>query len=85
MNAGSIATSERLQHTLAILRDGQPHSTWDLASQTRSCAVHSDIAALRQGGFTVSCSLVRVDPDTRRRVYEYRMKEGDAPCSQSSV
>ena len=65
MNAGHIETSERLKHTLSVLMDGKEHSTWDIASQTHSCAVHSDIAALRANGLEIT---------TRRdgHIYLYR-------------
>lgn len=53
MNAGNICTSERLKSTLEALLDGQPHSTWEIGTVTRSCAVHSDIAALRHNGFEI--------------------------------
>jgi len=58
MNAGNLATSARLQQVYGILSDHEPHSTWDIAQATKSCAVHSDIAALRANGVPVECRCI---------------------------
>jgi len=66
MHAGKLGSSDRLQHTLAVLADGEPHTTWNIARQTRSVAVHSDIAALRANDIDVDCT-------RRGNVWEYRL------------
>jgi len=75
MNAGHIETSERLKHTLSVLMDGKEHSTWDIASQTHSCAVHSDIAALRANG-------IRVEHRCKGRLHFYRTINGNTRRSR---
>ena len=55
MHAGSIKTSSRLQDTLAVLRDGQWHTTRQIRMVTDSEAVHSDMAALAANGIKYEC------------------------------
>jgi len=73
MHHGNMATSKRLQDTYAALADRQWHSTWHIAQATHSCAVHSDIAALRENG----CAIDTQGPKLVQgcRIYEYRLRE----------
>jgi len=66
-------SSERLRRLRSVLSDGQWHTTADIASRTKSCAVHSDVSDLRRAGIEVECRLLRVDRLSGRRVYAYRM------------
>jgi len=68
IHAGNLETSPRLQATLAVLDDGAEHSTLDLLLHTRSCAVHSDIAALRANG-------IRIAHTRKGRIHYYRLAE----------
>lgn len=67
MNAGNLSTSKRLQDTMAVLRDGNWHSSLEIAMTTCSVAPHSDLAGLRSNG---------IDIETRRdgKRYYYRVK-----------
>ncbi len=53
MHAGKLESSQRLKDTYAVLSDRDWHSTRDIGRLTGSCAVHSDIAALRENGMDV--------------------------------
>jgi hypothetical protein len=66
MHTGSLATSARLQATLACISDGQWHSTREIATRTFSMAVHSDMAALKANG-------IAYDREQRGRVHYYRL------------
>lgn len=71
MHHGKIATSKRLQNTLAILKLG-PATTREIREYTDSCAVNSDIAALRENGFKIECTPQGKTPDGGR-VYIYTL------------
>ncbi len=55
MNSANLEKSERLQRTLAVLKDGKPHSTMDIIAQAQVCAVNSIAAELRENGYPVLC------------------------------
>ena len=67
MHCGRIETSKRLQDTLAVLRDGQWHSTREIRMVTNSEAVHSDLAALRANGVDYECK------PAGKKKYVYRL------------
>jgi hypothetical protein len=74
MNHGKIETSTRMQDTLSILLEAPGEgwvSTWEIANATRSCAAHSDAAALRSNGFHIDCR--RKANTGSKVVYEYRL------------
>lgn len=75
MHAAAL-DSPRLQRVLAVLRDGEEHSTRDLVVAARVCAVNSIVAELRARGVDVTC---RVAPGADGgRVWLYRLpKEED--------
>ena len=52
MHFGNLATSLRLQETLAVLIDGRK-TTAQIRRATRSQAVHSDIAGLRKNDILI--------------------------------
>lgn len=53
-----IESSDRLRRVLAVLSDGQPHSTLEIIAYARVCAVNSCIAELRMNGFQIECRQV---------------------------
>lgn len=67
--------SARLQRVVAILRDGKPHSTWEIMRRGKVCAVNSLIAELRCNGAVIDCDVKVEGPDRERRYY-YTMKKG---------
>ena len=73
MHAGRIEKSKRLQATLrALRRSKRGLTTRQLARSTGSMAAHSDVAALRQNGFDVTCTCEGTTP-YGGRIYRYRL------------
>ena len=70
MHCGRIETSKRLQDTLAVLQDGEWHTTREIRLVTNSEAVHSDLAALRANGVDYECK------PAGGKKYAYRLKPG---------
>lgn len=64
-----IENSDRLRRVLAVLSDGQPHSTLEIIAYARVCAVNSCIAELRMNGFRIECRQVG------RERFEYTLAE----------
>ena len=69
MHAATLGHSPRLRRVLAVLCDGQEHSTRDLVIEAEVCAVNSTIAELRANGFQVSCRVVTDGHGERRWLY----------------
>ena len=55
MNAADPDKSARLRRVLGVLADGREHSTLDLLTQARVCAVSACVAELRQAGHLIDC------------------------------
>ena len=55
MHAAAL-TSPRLQRVLALLSDGQPHSTRDIVRRAKVMAVSACVAELRTHGAEIICS-----------------------------
>lgn len=55
MHAASITSSERLQRVLAVLEDGEEHTTYEILHQAQVCAVNSIVAELRTNGYHIDC------------------------------
>ncbi len=72
MHAANL-TSPRLQRVLALLRDGQPHSTRDIVRQARVMAVNACVAELRHHGAVIDCT-ARIENGSRR--FYYTMTKG---------
>lgn len=70
MHCGRIETSKRLQDTLAVLQDGEWHTTREIRLVTNSEAVHSDLAALKANGIDYECK------PAGGKKYVYRLKPG---------
>jgi len=71
MNAGHIETSKRLQKTLFALGSG-PKTTKQLSKITGSCAVHSDMSALKSNGIAYHCCYVNRSKNGSK-VYQYSL------------
>lgn len=67
---GAAITSPRLQRVLALLRDGQPHTTRDIVRKARVMAVNACISELRQHGAEITCTQAVTE---RGRVFTYTM------------
>lgn len=55
MKFAKLKSSKRLQRVLAVLADGQEHSTRDIVHAADVCAVNSIIAELRANGVSIAC------------------------------
>lgn len=76
MHAASLS-SPRLQCLLAVLRDGLPHSTRDIARQSGILAISASVAELRQHGADIVCERKQVVKRGERIwVFFYTMLEG---------
>jgi len=53
MHAADSTKSERLRRMLNDLRALPGSTTFEIQNRTKSCAVHSDIAELRQNGYII--------------------------------
>lgn len=67
MKSAKLKTSQRLQRVLAVLSDGQEHSTRDIVYEADVCAVNSIIAELRANGVGITCKR------QSRNVFTYRI------------
>lgn len=67
MKSAKLNTSRRLQRVLAVLADGQEHSTRDIVYEADVCAVNSIISELRANGVTITCKR------QSRNVFTYRI------------
>ena len=70
MHAASIARSPRLRRVADFLAGGAEHSTLEIVTGARVCAVNSCIAELRANGYNISCRQI-TGPDGR--IWLYRM------------
>lgn len=59
--------SLRLQRVLAVLSDGEGHTTRDLIRQADVCAINSCVSELRANGLDIDCK-----PEGRGR-FSYRL------------
>ena len=75
MHAARLAESPRLQRTLAVLADGREHTTRDILTAARVCAVNSIVAELRANGHHITCRQQVTDDG---RVWLYRLEGGPA-------
>ncbi len=57
MHAARLATSPRLRRVLAVLADGQPHTTRAIMRAAHVCAVNSCVAELRANGAEIDCTV----------------------------
>ena len=78
MHHAKIATSDRLQGLLALLRQGGWWTTKQLMLKTGSVAQATDISELRSNGFDVESRRLKSELGTKRQVWSYRIHEVDA-------
>lgn len=71
IRAAKLENSERLQRVLALLQDGQEHSTLDIIIGAGVCAVSACIAELRAGGHAITCRRAG------KARFLYRLETGD--------
>jgi len=71
MHAAKLEDSPRLRRVLDVLSDGKEHTTLDIATRARVCAVNSCIAELRENGVKIDC---RQDYNAGQRLWLYRLK-----------
>jgi len=69
MNCAPLS-SPRLQRVLALLRDGQAHTTRDIVRRARVMAVNACVSELRAHGAEIECE-ARIKNGARR--FYYRM------------
>jgi hypothetical protein len=72
MNAAPLS-SPRLQRLIAVLGDGQEHSTRDIVRKARLMAVSTCVSELRTHGAEIDCT-IRTVMGARR--FFYRMTKG---------
>lgn len=72
MHAAPLS-SPRLQRVLALLRDGRPHSSRDIAYKAQVIAISSCVAELRVHGAEIICQRQNVDG---KPVHFYTMLKG---------
>lgn len=58
MHYAQLKNSKRLQRLLKVLEDGQKHSTFDIITEAKICAVNSAVAELRANGFNINCKRI---------------------------
>lgn len=68
MHYARVENSERLQRIVALLSDGEWHTTLDIIINAGVCAVSAAISEIRRNGYTVECR-----PMGRGR-YEYLLR-----------
>lgn len=72
MNAAPLS-SPRLQRVLTALRDGKPHSSWDLMQRARVVSLSAVISELRTHGAVIACTKRHVNDAP---VYFYTLVKG---------
>ena len=70
MHAARLDRSPRLQRVHAVLADGHPHSTMDIVTRAKVCAVNSIVAELRVQGAEISCRQIRSIRGERVWIYQ---------------
>lgn len=73
MIRAAALTSPRLQRALAVLSDGQAHSTRSIVRAARVMAVNAVVAELRHHGAEIICRQRVVDG---KRRFSYTMTKG---------
>ena len=71
MHAAAVERSPRLRRVLALLRDGQEHSTREIVVEADVMAVNSCIAELRENGYAIECAQRKTEGG--QRYFTYRL------------
>ena len=82
MHSAAVERSPRLQRVLALLRDGNEHSTRAIVQECDVCAVNAIVAELRDNGYPVECRQ-EVRPGGGR-VWLYRLPRGQLALFEKS-
>ncbi len=77
MNFAQIQNSPRLQRTHAVLMDGLEHTTLNIITKARVCAVNSIVSELRDNGFDIKCQ-------RRGDLWFYRMLDGNETSAEET-
>ena len=72
MHAARLDRSKRLRRVHALLADGAEHSTLDIATRARVCAVNSCVAELRVNGAVITGRWI-TNRASGERIFLYRM------------
>lgn len=75
MHAARLIASPRLQAVLAVLSDGEEHSTLEIIHEAGVCAVNSCIAELRTNGYHIACRQRKAPGGGRVFVYQLTGRE----------
>ncbi|MEL6478105.1 MAG: hypothetical protein AAFR17_12335 [Pseudomonadota bacterium] len=70
MNAAKLSTSPRLIRVLAVLEDGQEHSSLEVAARSGTIAPGTCVSELRANGYSIDCTQRHVEG---KRVWYYRL------------
>lgn len=54
-----LENSPRLQRLLTLLQDGQRHSTMDIITKAKICAVNTAVSELRRNGYVIGQEQVK--------------------------
>ena len=81
INAGRLATCDRLRCVHALLADGDEHSTAEIAEAGRTYAVSPLVSELRANGAVIDCRYAGKTANGRS-LYLYRMI---APAPQAEA
>ena len=67
-----LENSERLRKVKAILEDGMPHTSLEIAQKAQTVAPGSCVSELRTAGIDILCRY-KGKSESGSKVYEYRM------------
>ena len=56
MNYANIEGSARLRRVAAVLRNGREHSTLELVTRAKVCAINAIVSELRRNGLRIRCT-----------------------------
>jgi len=82
VRAANIKTSKRLQDVLAMLEDGQWHTSLELSGKLINVAIGTSISELRHNGYGVE-SNCRGKNENGRTVWQYRLVSNPAKPDNS--
>ena len=74
MNNASLK-SARMQRVLKVLRDGRPHSSWDIIRRAKVVAPGTCVSELRALGAEIACERRTAGPDGEP-IWFYTMTKG---------
>ncbi len=72
----TVQGSPRLQRALALLMDGQPHTSIEIRDYANVTSVSCCVDELRKNGYNIPKAEFVRTTDTGARVYVYQLKKG---------